>query len=144
MKPTSSYTARWLKADGWTNGSPFDNAWLRGLTGTVDWYQIAINKAIMPYSITYAQYLCYGAVQVADAAAAAAQAASVACQNSPRDTTSGAALNNLLSFDNQATVKTSGVDFTLNWNARLSDLGLESVPGSIGLNVTGTMLDYYV
>ncbi|NJD11503.1 MAG: glycosyl hydrolase family protein [Gemmatimonadetes bacterium] len=21
-------TARWLKADGWTNGSPFDNAWL--------------------------------------------------------------------------------------------------------------------
>jgi beta-glucanase (GH16 family) len=23
-------TSRWMKADGWTNGSPFDNAWLAG------------------------------------------------------------------------------------------------------------------
>ena len=25
---TSYDTSRWTKADGWTNGSPFDNAWL--------------------------------------------------------------------------------------------------------------------
>lgn len=134
-------------ADTWTGGfvlqSPFESAWLRGLSATVDWYQIGINHAILPYSITYAQWLCYGSVLVTDAASAQAQANSTACQNSPRDTSSGAALNSLLSYDNQATVRTAGVDFAVNWAAQLSDLGLTRVPGMVGLNVSGTWLDYY-
>jgi iron complex outermembrane receptor protein len=134
-------------ADTWTAGvvlqSPFGHPLASNLTATVDWYQIAINDAILPYSMDYARYLCYGTVQVADAAAAAAQAASAACQAVPRDTVSGAAQTTLVSYDNQATVRTSGIDFTVNWRAQLADMGFATVPGSLGLSVQGTWLDYF-
>jgi outer membrane receptor protein involved in Fe transport len=135
------------KADTWTAGvviqSPFEHVLLSGLTATVDWYQIAINDAILPYSIDYARYLCYGAVPVSDAAGAAAQAASQACQFLPRNQATGGVVTTQVSYDNQATVKTSGIDFAVNWVAQLADLGLQSVPGGIGINVQGTWLDYY-
>ncbi len=135
------------KADTWTAGvvlrSPFEHALLSNITATVDWYSIAIDDAILPYSIDYARYLCYGAVPVTNAAQAAAQAASVACQNLPRSATNGAVLTTQVSYDNQAIVRTSGIDFTLNWTASLADMGLPSLPGGIGLNVTGTWLDSY-
>jgi outer membrane receptor protein involved in Fe transport len=134
-------------ADTWTAGlvfqSPFESELLRHMTATIDWYQIAINDAILPYSMDYARYLCYGTVQVADAAAAAAQAATAACQAAPRDTVSGTSQTTLVSYDNQATVRTSGIDFTVNWNAQLADMGLASIPGGIGLSFQGTWLDYY-
>jgi iron complex outermembrane receptor protein len=31
----------------------------------------------------------------------------------------------------------------MDWRAQLADMGLASIPGGIGLNVTGTWLDYY-
>ena len=134
-------------ADTWTAGfvlqSPFEHEALRRLSATVDWYQIGIKDAILPYSITYAQWLCYGKDLVTDAAGAAAKAASTECQNAPRNLSTGGALNALLSYSNQATVKTSGVDFTVNWSAKLADLGLEKLPGALGLSVSGTWLDYY-
>ncbi len=53
------------KADTWTMGvvlqSPFERALLRNLTATLDWYSIEINDAILPYTVDYAGYLCYGA-----------------------------------------------------------------------------------
>ncbi|MET0291337.1 MAG: TonB-dependent receptor, partial [Steroidobacteraceae bacterium] len=135
------------KADTWTAGfvlrSPFENALASNITATVDWYQIAINDAILPYSIDYARFLCYGAVQVTDAAGAAAQAATTACQNLPRSTTNGGILTTQVSYDNQAIVRTAGIDFTLDWRAQIADMGLTSIPGSIGVNVNGTWLDYY-
>jgi iron complex outermembrane receptor protein len=134
-------------SDTWTAGfvlqSPFDNAWLRGLTATADWYQVSITDAIEPYSIDYARWLCYGAVTVTDAAGAAAQAATQACQNLPRNQASGGAISTLLQYANQAKVSTAGVDFGVNWGAALSDLGMQSVPGRVGLSVQGTWLDYY-
>ncbi len=48
-----------------------------------------------------------------------------------------------MSYDNQATVKTSGIDFTLSWAAQLADMGLSSLPGRLGLNITGSWLNYY-
>jgi outer membrane receptor protein involved in Fe transport len=135
-------------ANTWTAGfvlqSPWENAWLKGLSFTADYYSIKMKDVIEPYSVDYARFLCYGAVQVSDAAAAAAQAATEACQNVPRDTSSGVALTNLLKFANQATVNTAGVDFALNWFGNLGDLGLQSVPGGIGLNISGTYLDKYI
>ena len=134
-------------ADTWTAGfvfqSPFEHELLRHLTATVDWYQIAINSAILPYSMDYARYLCYSGVQVADAAAAAAQAATAACRAAPRDTVSGATLTTQVSYANQATVHTSGVDFALNWNAQFADMGLSAIPGGLGLSVQGTWLNYF-
>ena len=134
-------------ADTYTAGvvlkSPFTHPLLSSLSATVDWYQIGISNAILPYSITYAQYLCYGAVQVTDATGAAAQAASPACQNLPRNAAGGGSLTTQVSYDNQAVVKTSGIDFGINWLANFSDMGLSSVPGALALNVQGTYLDYY-
>jgi iron complex outermembrane recepter protein len=134
-------------ADTWTAGfvlqSPWESPWLSGLSTTVDWYSIKIEDVIEPYSVDYARFLCYGTNTVSDAAGAAAQAASPACQAVPRSTATGGALTQLLQFSNQATVDTSGVDFGINWAAGLGELGLESVPGRVGLNVQGTWLDYY-
>ena len=134
-------------ADTFTAGfvlrSPWEKPLLQSLTATLDWYQISLKDAILPYSVTYAQYQCYGAVQVTDAAGAAAQAASVACQNVPRSTLNGAALTTAVSYDNQATVKTAGVDFTVNWYGKLADMGLERVPGGVSVNMQGTWLNYY-
>ena len=134
-------------ADTWTAGvvlrSPFEKEWLRRITATVDWYQISIDQAILPYSLTYAQYLCYGAVQVTDAAGAAARAASAECQLATRNQGTGGVLSTQISYANQATVKTSGVDFNVNWMSNLSDLGIDMIPGAIGLNVNGTWLNYY-
>jgi iron complex outermembrane recepter protein len=134
-------------ADTWTAGvviqAPWDNLFGRGLTATVDWYQINIDDVILPYSVEYARFLCYGATQVTNAAQAAAQASSTACQLAPRSPTTGGALNTRVSYDNQASVKTSGVDFAVNWVAQLADMGLPSIPGGIGVNVQGTWLDYY-
>jgi outer membrane receptor protein involved in Fe transport len=135
------------KAKTYTAGvvlrSPFEHALLNRVTVTADWYQIAIKDAILPYSIDYARYLCYGAVQVTDAASAAAQAASTACTSLPRSQQNGGSLTTLVSYDNQAKVKTSGIDFTVNWSADIADMGLASIPGSLGLNVTGSWLQSY-
>ncbi len=56
---------------------------------------------------------------------------------------SGAAQITLLSYDNQATVHTSGIDFTVNWSAQLADMASRAFPGGLGLSVQGTWLDYY-
>jgi outer membrane receptor protein involved in Fe transport len=134
-------------ADTWTAGvviqSPFESAWLRGFTATIDWYQIAIDQAILPYSIDYARFLCYGAVPVTTAAEAAVQAATTSCTNLPRNPVNGGGLTTLVSYDNQATIKTAGVDFSFTWASQLEDIGLSSIPGGVMLNVQGTVLDYY-
>jgi outer membrane receptor protein involved in Fe transport len=135
------------KADTYTAGvvfrSPFEHALANRITVTLDWYKIKIDDAILPYSIDYARYLCYGAVQVGDATAAQAQANSTACQALPRSTVNGGSQTTLVSYANQAKVNTSGIDFTINWSADLADMGLASVPGSLNLNVSGTWLNSY-
>jgi len=135
------------KADTYTAGvvlrSPWGSPLLNRLNATIDWYKINIDDAILPYSIDFARYQCYGAVQVADAAGAAAQAASAECQALPRSTATGGTLTTLVSYANQAWVKTTGVDFTLGWGAALGDMGMGNVPGIINLSVTGTYLDSY-
>jgi outer membrane receptor protein involved in Fe transport len=60
----------------------------------------------------------------------------------PRDQNNGAALSTKVSYDNQATIKTSGFDIGANWFADFSSLGFD-IPGSLGLSVNATVLDYY-
>ncbi len=135
------------KANTWTAGmvlqSHFENPLLRRITATFDWYKINIDDAILPYSGDYAGFLCYGAVQVTNADQALAQSRSDACKNMPRNSVTGGQLSSLISYANQAWVKTSGVDFTVNWSAALADMGLASVPGSLGVSMNGTWLDSY-
>lgn len=134
-------------ADTWTFGlvanSPFDSPWLSGVTLALDWYSVEIEDAIMLYSIDYANYRCFGTNIVSTPEEAASQAASPACQLLPRDQNNGAPLTTSLSYDNQATIETSGMDISLNWLLNLQDLGMD-VPGNIGFNMQATVLDEYV
>ena len=135
------------KADTWTAGVVFtsraENPWLGGFTAAVDWWKVDIEDAIQQYSIDYARYLCYGGAPVTNATEAAARAATPGCANVPRNQSNGGALTMLLQYDNQATIATSGVDVQINWGAALADLGLASVPGRVGVNLQGALLDYY-
>lgn len=134
------------KADTWTAGfvmrSPFESPWLSNASLIVDWYKVNIKDAIMTYSIDYANWRCFGSTLVTNATEAAAQAATPGCQLVPRDQNNGNALNTTLSYDNQARIATSGLDVALNWMGNFADLGL-GLPGSVGFNIQGTILDYY-
>jgi outer membrane receptor protein involved in Fe transport len=134
-------------AGTWTAGivfqSPFENPWLSNVTTTIDWYKIDIDDVILQYSATYAQWLCYGSVLVTTEAEAQAQAASPGCQGVPRNFDTGIGQSTLLSYSNQAAVSTSGVDFTVNWRARLEDIGLASIPGGVSFGVQGSWLESY-
>ena len=133
-------------ADSWTFGgvlrSPIDNAWLSGLSLTMDWYKVEIEDAILQYSLDFAQFRCYGQTVVTNATEAAAQAATPGCQLMPRDRNNGAALSTKVSYDNQATVATSGFDIGANWFGNFAELGLD-IPGGLGLSVNATVLDYF-
>jgi outer membrane receptor protein involved in Fe transport len=119
-----------------------DSPWIRGFSASVDWWKVDIKNAIELSSIDYANFLCYGAVQVTDAAGAAAQAASTACQNVPRNMGNGNATTQQLQYNNQATISTSGVDLDLNWLIKLSDVGLH-VPGAFAISSNDSWLNYY-
>ncbi len=121
-------------ADTWTWGLVASLA--NNMTISFDWYKVEIEDAIMLYSVTYAGYRCFGTNIVSTPEEAAAQAATTACRNTPRDLGNGNALNALLSYDNQATIKTSGMDVAWNW---LKPIG----SGNLGFNLQATILDYY-
>jgi outer membrane receptor protein involved in Fe transport len=134
------------KADTFTAGftitSPIDNPWFSGLQASIDWWKVDIKDAIQQYSINYGNFQCYGAVTVTTEAEALTQAATPACRNVPRSAATGGALTVTLGYDNLATIATSGIDFGVNWNAQLSDLGFD-LPGGLNINVLSTWLDYY-
>jgi iron complex outermembrane recepter protein len=135
-------------ADTWSFGFVLagsaiaDNPWISGLTGSIDWWKVDISDAIQQYSPDYAGYLCYGTKIAKTEAEAAQQAATRACQNTPRSLTTGGALGKLVEYDNQATIETSGYDVALNWFSELGDIGVP-LPGGFGINVQATILDYY-
>jgi iron complex outermembrane recepter protein len=133
-------------ANTWTAGFTFNNLgqspWISGLNGSIDWWQISIKNAIELYTIDYANYLCIGAVQVTTAAQAAAQAASTACLNTPRNQGTGGAETQTEQYSNLATIGEAGVDFAVNWLVQLSDVGLK-VPGAFTFNTQDSLLQYY-
>lgn len=133
-------------ADTWTFGfvmnSPFDSPWLSGGTLAFDWYKVDIKDAIMLYSLDWAAYQCFGTRIVTNADEAREQAATDACQRHPRDLVSGVPLNTWVTYDNLGTIETAGFDAQVNWFLRLPELGME-LPGTIGLNLQATVLDYY-
>jgi outer membrane receptor protein involved in Fe transport len=138
-------------ADTFTAGivmsSPFESPWVSGITLALDWYRFDIKDAIMLRSVTYSEFLCFGANLGATTAITAAQAAAIAatpeCQALPRDQRNGAALSARTGYDNLGRIKNSGIDIALNWLFDLGSLGFNAVPGNIGFSIQGTFLDYY-
>ena len=133
-------------ADSWSAGfvanSPWENPWLENLTLSFDWWKIDIEDAIQQYTPDFANYLCFGVTTVSNAAEAAAQAATTDCQNVPRSPTTGGQQRQLLRYNNQATIKTEGIDIAANWRAELGDLGF-GLPGGLALSMQMTYIDTY-
>jgi hypothetical protein len=65
------------------------------------------------------------------------------CQFISRDPQTGTPQVTRGSFQNVGKIKTSGVDFSIDWSADLADMGMASVPGALSLNLATTYLDSF-
>jgi iron complex outermembrane receptor protein len=123
----------------WTLGtvltSPFDTPLLARTTLAVDWYRAKITNAIAALTAQTAYDLCFNRNGSSNPTYSIDGANGI-CRTIQRDAISGAALFVDSTFNNVGVVETSGVDLALNWSAAFADMGLPSLPGSLGLNVS--------
>ncbi len=109
--------------------SPFQNAWVSGLGATIDWYSIRIKDIIAEQ----------GLQEVWRACVATNDATSAECGIVGRDPFDGRASLANLTYTNRGSLKFQGVDLALNWRARFSELGFESIPGMVSFNTQVTI-----
>lgn len=114
--------------------SPLDNPWLRGLSGSVDWFQIEVDGVIATQSSTLVNERCFSV-----ALNPTGDTNNQWCQLIKRHPQTGEALSTDLTYTNETYVKLSGIDLQLNWNAQFGDLGIDFIPGGVGLNVLTTI-----
>ena len=133
--------------------SPFEPAWVSHMTLSVDWYRINLKDAIgvADYNAVYQQCLdpqFNPLVASGAGAVTGAQlfAGSPSCQFINRETTPGdpwgAGRNYNAPYINQGGIKSEGLDAEFDWSVRPTDSG-GKIPGTFGLNVTGTYLKEY-
>jgi iron complex outermembrane recepter protein len=130
----------------WTVGaviqSPFDNPLARGITLSADWYNVRITDAITQISAQTTYDLCFNRDGASNPLLSYNDPNGV-CQNITRDEVTGAASAVTSTYANTGKVNTTGLDLSLNWRAQLADMGLDAVPGSLGLNVSfNRLFDY--
>ena len=128
----------------WTVGtvlrSPFSSPAISHMTATLDYYNITIDGAITPLTsqIVYSQCLNSNGISNPNYDINNAD-----CQLIRRNTT-GATDTVIGQYTNIGFVKTAGIDFTFDWHANLSDLGMGSAPGALSANLAVTELQKYV
>lgn len=128
-------------ADSFTAGivwqSPFSSPWLSNLSGSVDYYKIEIEDVVGTVSVTEQLRRCYN---FDGASNPTYDPNNVYCQLFQRDRGTGQIVNTFETNANLGTLRTSGVDFQIDWNAALADLGAPDW-GSLAFNITGTWLE---
>jgi outer membrane receptor protein involved in Fe transport len=134
------------EGETWTAGvvlrSPFESAALSGTTLSLDWYSTKITDAIATISAQSAYDLCFNRDGLSNPSYSIDDP-NGACRNIVRDDVSGAASYVNSKYQNLGIIKTSGLDANLNWRAMLADLGMESLPGALGLNLSYNKLFEY-
>ncbi|MBK9251521.1 MAG: TonB-dependent receptor [Proteobacteria bacterium] len=127
----------------WTLGvvlrSPFENPVVSGATLALDWYKVKITDAISTITASSSYDLCFNRDGQSNPTYSLDDPNGV-CRNLIRDETNGAAGQVLSQYQNLGIIRTSGIDANLNWRADVADLGLESIPGALSLNVSYTKL----
>jgi iron complex outermembrane receptor protein len=127
----------------WTLGavirSPSAHPLLAATTLAVDWYKVDITDAITQVSAATTYDLCFNRSGTSNPGYQFNDPNGV-CQNITRDETTGAPTFVNSTYANTGAQETSGIDATLNWRATLADMGLQSLPGSLSLNVSYTKL----
>ena len=125
------------KGDTWTAGlvlqSPFDHALLQRTTMTIDWYSIRIKDAITVQSAQFVLNACFN--QDGTNPTYALNDPGGYCSLIVRDAISGAVTSTSTKYANIGENSVKGIDVAVRWSAAMADLGLESVPGTLSLNL---------
>jgi iron complex outermembrane receptor protein len=128
----------------WTIGtvlkSPFEAPLLNHMTATIDYYNITINGAITPLTsqIVYSECLNSNGVSNPNYSPT-----NFYCSLISRSAI-GATNTVNAEYVNIGYVKTSGIDFTFDWHANMSDMGLPHVPGALSVNLALSDLQNYI
>jgi iron complex outermembrane receptor protein len=108
-----------------------------GFSGTLDWYEIEIDDmiAVEPGAAVYQACLSPAANPTFDPNNAA-------CRRIIRNPATGGATASNVSYINAGGALLSGVDLAANWQADLSDMGFDNMPGTFSVNfLVSTLLD---
>ncbi len=128
-------------ADSWTAGlvwqSQFSSPWLANLSASVDYYKIEIEEVIGTVSVTEQLRRCYNQDGVSNPSY---DPNNTFCLLFQRDPGTGQINNTFETNANLGTLRTSGVDFQVDWSAQLADLGAPDW-GRLAYNITGTWLE---
>jgi iron complex outermembrane recepter protein len=110
--------------------SPFESAALSGMTAAIDWYSVEIKDAISPLPGTTIYENCFNVNGTSNPTLSLNDPGGY-CRLIFRDPVTGGRATVDSPYSNLGTVKTSGVDFQLNWRAALADIGMQSLPGAV-------------
>ncbi|MFO1505220.1 MAG: TonB-dependent receptor [Steroidobacteraceae bacterium] len=125
------------KGDTWTAGlvlqSPFDNVLLRRMTATIDWYSIRIKDALTVQSSQLVLNACYN--QDGSNPTYSLNDPGGYCALIERDPISGGVTATRTKYANIGENSVKGVDVAVRWSAAMADMGMESVPGTLSLNI---------
>jgi outer membrane receptor protein involved in Fe transport len=130
------------KGDTWTAGlalsSPFTHPLLSRITATVDWYEARVSDPIEVQATSAIVNSCFN-VNGANPGYSLSDPGGY-CSLIERNPSSGAIERVYNTYGNQGKVVIRGLDFTLRWTATLSDLGMESLPGSVSVDTSGNYI----
>jgi outer membrane receptor protein involved in Fe transport len=123
--------------------------WMSRTTLSVDYYNVKIDGGIATVLPQLSYQQCFNSdgssnPAFANASATGAQlfAGNPYCAFLQREAGSGFNRNALAPYVNLGGIKTSGIDFQLDWSTDLMDSGI-SLPGTVGINFVATWLDRY-
>jgi outer membrane receptor protein involved in Fe transport len=130
------------RGDTWTMGlalsSPFTHPLLSRISATFDWYEARVTDPIEVQQTGQVVNSCFN-VNGLNPTYSLDDPLGF-CKLIERDPSTGGITRVYNQFGNQGQLVIRGVDFTMRWSAALSDLGLESLPGTLGLNISGNYL----
>jgi outer membrane receptor protein involved in Fe transport len=123
-------------AKTWTAGLVFQPDWfpVGDFRATIDYYDIAIDDAILGLGTTFFLNSCY--------TADLSQSDPAACARITRDPNTGQITAINTTVGNAATFATSGVDFQLEWTVNLEDTFLP-IPGRLRVNELFSVIDSF-
>jgi iron complex outermembrane receptor protein len=137
LKPETAHT--------WTAGivlrSPWQQPLLSRFTASVDWYSIKITGAISPVTSEVSYEQCFNANGSSNPNLSIT--GSPFCDFIQREVGTGGNRFANAPFYNLAGIKTSGVDFHIDWGADFSTLGVGAIPGSLLLDWELNWLNKY-
>lgn len=106
------------------------NTLVDGFSTTLDWFSIKIEDMIAVEGGITVYLECLG-----QATNPTGSLTHPACARITRNPTSGGLQAVDVTFNNTGFTEINGVDWGVNWNGELADLGFDSLPGALGVNL---------